>query len=267
MTLATTTTQGATRRAGATARWHGWAVAALLCLPLGAAAQTPVMADLSSHTIEIDTRFIGTDVVLFGAADGPTDIAVVIRGPRESFVVREKTNVGGIWVNAAGIEFTDAPGFYAVLSTGALSDMLPATILDRHEIGTNRLQLGPSAAALAERTPGEIDRHRRALLETMQRSDLYLAEPGAVSFLGGRLFRADVRFPANVPTGAYKVDVYTLHEGNVIGAQSIPLIIRKVGLEADLFDFANGSPVLYGIVAVLVAIAAGFLPRLFGGRT
>ena len=43
------------------------------------------------------------------------------------------------------------------------------------------------------------------------------------------------------------------------GAQQSSLQISKVGLEADVFDFANQRSALYGIVAIVIAVAAGWL--------
>ena len=41
----------------------------------GAGAAQPLEADLSSHLVAITTGFTGSEVVLFGAVDGPGEIA------------------------------------------------------------------------------------------------------------------------------------------------------------------------------------------------
>src|SRR6185369_11052771 len=57
----------------------------------------------------------GAALLLFGAIlypggrlpddDKPTDIVVVVKGPVQSILVREKEKVAGIWVNAARLRY------------------------------------------------------------------------------------------------------------------------------------------------------------------
>jgi len=77
--------------------------------------------------------------------------------------------------------------------------------------------------------------------------------------MAGRLFRTEMDFPANVPTGTYQVEVYLFHGGEVVSAQTTPLIVGKIGIGAEVFDFANRQAALYGLMAVLLAVAAGWL--------
>ncbi len=77
--------------------------------------------------------------------------------------------------------------------------------------------------------------------------------------MGGRLFRTRVFFPSNVPTGRYTAEVYLLRGGVIIGNQSTPLVVHKVGLEADVFRFAHQQSALYGIIAIVIALGAGWL--------
>ena len=50
-----------------------------------------------------------------------------------------------------------------------------------------------------------IREFREALIRNKQEEGLYGKSLGQVAFLGERLFRTNVYFPANVPTGAYTV--------------------------------------------------------------
>jgi len=77
----------------------------------GPARGEALVADLTNHLIAITTGFTGAAVVLFGAIDGPGDIAVVIRGPDRDVTVRRKTRVAGIWVNSEEVNFGNVPSF------------------------------------------------------------------------------------------------------------------------------------------------------------
>ena len=54
---------------------------------------------------------------------------------------------------------------------------------------------------------------------------LFQARAAPIRFLGQRLFRADIVFPANVPTGLYTVNVYLVKGGQVVSAATTPLSV------------------------------------------
>lgn len=245
-------------------RWGAVSVLGLfLSLVATAPARAQLVADLSEHLIAITTGFIGTDVLLFGAIDGPGDVVVVVRGPQRTEIVRRKARIAGIWVNERDMVFTGVPSFYAAVSAKPLDEVLSPVARVRHEIGFDYLNITPARAAV----PEDVSEFRRALIRNKQREDLYLEEAGKVTFLGSRLFRTRIYFPSNVPTGTYTAEVFLVRDGSVVSAQSTPLVISKIGFGAELFDFAHRRPALYGILAVLIALAAGWLAGVAFRRT
>jgi uncharacterized protein (TIGR02186 family) len=81
-----------------------------------------------------------------------------------------------------------------------------------------------------------------------------------VQLMSNRLFRTELHFPANVPTGTYMVEVYLFRDGQVTSAEIVPLTISKIGIGAEIYDFAHGPlALLYGVLAVLLAASAGWL--------
>ena len=46
-------------------------------------------------------------------------------------------------------------------------------------------------------------------------------------------------------------------DGEVAGAQTVPLVISKIGLGADIYMFAHRDAPIYGLIAVLMALVAG----------
>jgi uncharacterized protein (TIGR02186 family) len=225
----------------------------------GPARAAPLIADLSKHLVAITTGFSGTDVLLFGAIEEPGDVVMIVRGPPEKVVMHRKTRVAGIWINTAKITFKNVPSFYAVASSRPLAEVAGEQVLARHEMGVEHLSLRlPRAKA----SPNVAQDWRDALIRTKQSLGHYSLAAGDVTFLGGSLFRSLVQFPANVPTGTYKVEVYLLKDGRVVSAQTTPLVVGKIGMEAEIFDFAHDYAALYGIIAILVALVAGWLAHV-----
>jgi len=226
----------------------------LLGTALPASAQ-PLVADLTSHLVGITTGFTGASVVLFGATDGPGDVVVVVRGPPREVSVRRKSRVAGIWINTRRVTYAGVPSYYAVASSRPLDEVTTPASRQLYEIGLENLRLN-----VVDGRPS--DAFRAALVRTQQDEGLFGREPGKVNFLGERLFRTTIALPANVPTGTYTVQVYLVRGNDVVSGQTTPLIISKVGLDAELFDFADRRAALYGIVAVAAAMMAGWLASL-----
>ena len=249
-------------RAGAPREWRAHRFAALLCLAValgGAPARgEPIVADLSSHLIAISSGFTGTRVVLFGATDGPGDIIAVVRGPERPMTLWRKGKIAGIWVNTGAVSYPNVPSFYAVVASRPLDEALLPGAAALYRIGIANLKLESRPAM----PPEQAKRYAEALIGEQKRLGLMRAETGKIAFLGDRLFRAVIDFPANVPTGTYLVEVFLARDGDVVGAQTTPLQVEKVGVDAAVFDFAGRQAAAYGAIAVLTALVAGWLASL-----
>jgi uncharacterized protein (TIGR02186 family) len=220
----------------------------LLLLPLGASAK-PLVADLSQYRIEIDSSFNGTRLLLFGARNDTGDIVVVVRGPERTFTVRRKERVAGIWMNHRERHFDDVPTYYALASSRPFSDM-------RHTELFKPLRIGLKEAAMENGIGDPV--FAAALIEREQASQLYTHEPQKISFMGESLFKLAIPFPDNIPGGDYSADVYLFNDGKLTGMQSIPIHVEKTGFDAWVYDFAQTHSVIYGLLAVLIAVGMGW---------
>lgn len=239
-------------------RWVPAIPLLLLCWAGAAAAQTPMVADISERRIGIDSGFKGTELLLFGALSDPGDVVIVVKGPPQELTVRRKERVAGIWVNTESSSFRDAPGFYVVASNRPLDQIASERVLRRHGIGIPNIRI--TAGEQAERT-AEFDMAARRL---RAEAGLYREEPDAVSIRDGRLYRTTIAFPANVPVGQYITQVYLFQDGRVIAAETSPILIDKSGIERAIFTFAHQWPFIYGVFAVLVAGFSGwFAAQIF----
>jgi uncharacterized protein (TIGR02186 family) len=185
-------------------------------------------------------------------------VIAVVRGPDRSVVVRRKSPVGGIWMNTRGVAFDGVPSYYALYSTRPLAEIAPPGMQALHQIGLDNLRFSSDAALAAE----DRTAFRAALVDEELRQGLYVKEPGRVTFLGERLFRATIDFPANVPTGLYLFEVFLVRDRAVVSGQTTPLTVSQVGFDAEIGLFAEGSALSYGLLAVAGAAVAGWLASL-----
>lgn len=236
----------------------GQALLFLLLLAAGAAKGDPIVADLSSHIVAISSGFSGTSVVLFGATDGPGDIVAVVRGPDEKRTVWRKGKAAGIWVNAESVTFTNVPSFYTVVASRPIDQVLSPEAAALHRVGLANLKLASKQPVGAARAGVFAE----ALIALQQRNGLFASDIGKIAFLGDRLFRAAIAFPANVPTGTYLVEIFLVRDRDIVSGQTTPLIVSKVGLDAAVSDFSTREAAAYGAIAVVTALVAGWLASL-----
>lgn len=227
-----------------------------------AQAQAPmvsneIVAALDDHLVAIDTGFSGSKVLLFGATEGEGDVIIVVRGPSKKEVVRKKERIMGVWANKKQVVFDDTPAFYNIAASGNLNELVPASTRQRLELGPENLKnfVAPQSRSMSDKDKLEF---WQALLRSKINDGLYASTHTPVKFLGKRLFRADINFPANIPVGTYLVYVYLVKDKDIVSTQITPLFVSKIGAEAEIYDFAHRHSFAYGVLAVVIALFAGW---------
>jgi len=234
-----------------------------LAAPLLVAADKPVLVpDISAREIQIRSTFSGTQLLLFGAILYPggripsrkSDIAVVLRGPVQPILLREKKKIAGIWMNADSNRFRSAPSFYAVVSSQPIKSLVDDRTAAVYELGLNNLQLSPGGGAL----PDKERTFETGLLDLRRRQGLYSEDGHGIEINGGVLYRATITIPSQVPVGDYTAETFLIDNGKVVAAATRDIRIDKSGFERFVALSARRHRFLYGIVAVLMSLAFGW---------
>ena len=76
-------------------------------------------------------------------------------------------------------------------------------------------------------------------------------------------------WPKLAPPGSYQVEVYACRDGRIVGQSGTTMQLAEVGFPAFMANAAREHPYGYGILAVILAVIAGFgidaLAVLLGG--
>ena len=240
------------------------AVAVALAAPLAApTAAQQIVADMSQNRVSIDATFDGSEIVVFGAIKPgpppapdapPLQVIVTVSGPDAPATVRKKSRVAGIWANTETVEIDAAPAIYKIATTAPLSQILSETEDLRHKISIGRAIRAVDAAAGGEETPAFTE----ALVRIRKARGLYRVNEGGVTFAEEALFSTTVSLPANLVEGAYRTRIYLTRGGAVVAQYERLLDVRKVGLERIIYTLAHERPLLYGLLSLAIAIAAGW---------
>ncbi|WP_120498405.1 TIGR02186 family protein [Kiloniella sp. EL199] len=226
---------------------------------LSAKETKAIEADLSSHLVAITAGFSGDRILLFGSINSPGEVIVVVRGPDTDFKVQRKGQVAGIWMNTASMNFESVPSFYSIASTGPIEEISSSATRALNAIGFDNIGLELPVTKAAGKL---ADSWKEALLRNLLRSGNYQLENAEIVFLGEHLFRTEFELPANVPTGTYSVSVYHLRDGQIIDARTTPLTVSKIGVEAEIYDYAHLHSAMYGVIAIVVALVSGWIGHL-----
>lgn len=240
-----------------------------MVFPVLAHAQSRSVADiqigLSNDTVAITSNFDGTNIVVFGSIEGGDlellkekryDIVVTLAGPSSNLIVRRKERKFGIWVNGAAHEFSDVPASYSIATTRPIDQISDARNLKILQIGFDNLNFLPLGE---ESAPEEVEEFRQSLVRLKNSQGLFLERIGGIRFLSPTLFKASLAVPANVPIGYHRARANLFADGKFITTRSVLLNVQKQGFEQQAYDLAHRNGVLYGVLAVILAMATGWL--------
>lgn len=218
--------------------------------------------------------FVQPDRVLIGASyDGinisvtgeiPTDAEALIRvtGSPEDSRLKEKGQILGVlWMNLESVEFHKVPSVFLIYPSEGVNRFLHAERQKWQDLGIGLEAIGRQAVIVSD------SRDKDALFEEFiklkQKSGLYGTVEDRVHYReekeGMKSFSCSLMLPPSLPQGVYKVEVYAVKDGVIAeyGAEEIEAV--EVGIPALIASIAFNHGTLYGILAVLVAVIAGFL--------
>jgi len=239
----------------------------LAAAPFLTAQREPILVpEVSQSRVEVRQGFTGANLLLYGAVIAPRgasedyDIVVVLKGPTEPVRIREKERLAGIWMNAGASDFRSAPSFFAVASSRPVSEIVDQRTAAIYELGTDFIQLSPSGQI----DPEEQARYASGLVELRQRQGLFKQDPQGVRISEGVLYQARIALPSNVTTGAYTAETFAIARGRVLASATARIEVEKVGLEGQVVVAAQRWSLLYGMGAIALSLAMGWLAgRLF----
>lgn len=233
-----------------------------LALPATAPRAQDIVADLSQRTVAITANFDGSEIIIFGAIRrdaplsqlGPVEVLIAISGPSEPVIVRRKDRVAGIWINTDAVEVDAAPSFYAIATSGPLTEILSDTEDLRHKISIPRAIRAVGVPEDVQDVPAFLD----ALMRIRTDAELYRVEESAINLQEHTLFRTRIALPANLTEGDYAVRIFLTRDREIVAQETATVAVRKVGLERFIYRLAHDRPLIYGLMSLTIAIAAGW---------
>ena len=221
-----------------------------------------IVAQFSQNRVSITANFDGSQIVVYGAikrdspppSDDPVHVVITLEGPSSPVIVRRKDQIMGVWANNEEIEVEQAPSFYAIMTTGALSQSVDDATDRLYRITIPRAIRSSAQAANKAIAEPFTD----ALIRVREAQGKYIQAEYGLRLLQKTLFQGQIELPANLVEGKYRVRIFITRDGQVIDSQISTIDVRRVGLQRWLYNLAHEEPLIYGLLALLIAIVAGW---------
>ncbi len=232
------------------------------------ASETEPTIEISPAKIGISSFYHGEGITFSGVIPADCVPVLVVLGERKEHSLKRKGRVGPLWMNVGNVTVKDAPEMYYLLTSAENLDVLASTdILAEHGIGYDSLR----QLVTIEQNDSDNNNIFQEFIKLKEKMGLYRVSVGAVELKRERenmmRFRATAPIPAQVPPGTYEVHVHCFAARQFISNSAGTFVVEKVGLTRWLSALAFTHAALYGILSILIAVAAGLLMGfLFGSK-
>jgi uncharacterized protein (TIGR02186 family) len=227
--------------------------------------------EVTPQNIPINLLYHGAQVSLKGESDVNDDLIVRISSePTEAHMKYKGKAAGLFWMKMGDMSFEHVPSLYLLYSSRALDSLLQEDEQIKEGIGFESIK----ADTKVESSIAEMDEDRwiGEFIKFKEAEKLYQIQEGAITRrhgTQGNEYQLDISWPFQAPPGTYTIEVLAVRDGNLVNRTETSLTVARTGIVGKLSDLAFNHAAAYGIISVIVAMAAGFaVGALFkkGGR-
>ena len=199
---------------------------------------------LDKFKIEINSNFLGEEIMLFGQKKQKEDIIIIFEGEKKNARLYKKVKEKFFWINKTK-ELSEIPSFFAIFSSPKISlseIFLIPDITKKHYL---------------------ISNYRKELYEirtALQNKGLYYEEE--LENVDGNLFLKKFKIPDNIPAGNIAITFYEIDKGEVISVSKKNLIIEKRGMANKLELLLAQQSFFYVFILIVFSIIFSLLSNL-----
>jgi uncharacterized protein (TIGR02186 family) len=241
-----------------------WAVAVTLLAAVAGRAACPahgaetgpgpvISLQVSERSIQITPRYRGELIKVSGTVPAHCDVVLKLTSSRAVATFSLLGKVGPLWLSRGRVRFANVPQMFKIKSTRPLQEILLPGELMRHGLGFSGLR----ASITVE---GGLDPklYLNELLAVRQAAELYTLEDTGIASVDGH-FAATFFWPPGAASGTYRIEALAVRDLKVVDVRETTVEVHKVGIEAWISDLAYRHGILYGLLAVGLAVAVAFV--------
>ena len=196
---------------------------------------------LDKFNIEINSNFLGEEIVLFGQKDEGRDLIIIFEGNEKQGKLFTKTKRGLLWINEKQ-ELDSIPSFFGIFSNPKYS--------------LNEIFLIPSITS-KHVLISDISERLYQIRTALKIKGLYFEDE--LQSIEGSLFLKKFKIPDNISAGDIKVSLYEIQNNEVISFNQKKLNIQKKGLTSTFEIMLEEQSMLYTVILVVFSIVFSLL--------
>lgn len=225
-------------------------------------------AQVTPQNVPIKLLYNGAQLSINGDSEVNDDLIVKISSEPEEAHMKYKGKAAGLfWMKMGDISFEHVPTVYLLASSKNLDTMMPVADQIKEGIGFESIK---ATAKMESSSPGmDPERWIEEFIKFKKAEKLYQVQEGTITRPQGsqdNKYQLDIKWPFQAAPGTYNIEVLAVRNGNVVDRSETSLTVAKTGLVATLSDLAFNHAAVYGMIAIVIAMAAGFaVGALFKG--
>lgn len=240
-----------------------WAVGAAVCCALLVFSKIPALAltcEVSPAQIPITMTYHGAKLTITGQSAPNDDLIVKISTAPVDTTMKYKGKAGGLfWMKKGSMEFKGLPVVYLLNTTSDLNRILAEDVRRQELLGYDAM----GKAARVEDSNGELAEQKwfDEFIRFKEQEMVYAVHQGTIIRQHGEdrnSFKVVIDWPYQAPPGVYHVDLLAVNNGRVVDRTATSFEVKRTGMAAALSKMAFDQAALYGIMSVVIALAAGF---------
>ena len=196
---------------------------------------------LDKFDIEINSDFLGEEIVLFGQKEEGRDLIIIFEGTERKGKLFTKTKRGLLWINEKQ-EIDRIPSFFGIFSTPKYS--------------LNQIFLIPSITS-KHVLISDFSERLYQIRTALKIKGLYFEDE--LQSIEGSLFINKFKIPDNISAGDIKVSLYEIQNNEVISFNQKKLNIQKKGLTSKFEIMLEEQSLVYTAILVIFSIVFSLL--------
>lgn len=233
------------------------------CLTIAFLSVAPAHAltlQVEPALVPIDFFYHGKKLAITGESAVDADLIIKISSPATDVAMKYKDKVGGLfWMKKGSYEFKDVPGVYLLNTSAALDRILPPEEQKRNLLGFQALI---AQAKVEDSSGNEVDKKwLDQFIHFKEAEKVYSVQEGTIvrqHGSDGNTFALNVDWPFQARPGTYNIEVLAVRDGRVVDSSSTSFTVEQQGIVATMSSMAFDKAAIYGIMAIVIALVAGF---------
>lgn len=238
-------------------------LAALLLLPLATAKPAwALTCQVNPNTVAINLSYHGATLSVTGENTAGDELIIRIGNAAGDTHYKYMGKAGGFfWMKKGDVGFKNVPGVYLLYTSRDIEHLMDPAGQKSNLIGYEALKEAAEMETASDELNGNEAKWKEEFIRFKEHQDLYAIHSGTITRQHGATsdsYSAEVSWPYQAPPGTYTVEAMAVRNGQVVERAESSFTVARTGVVAWLSNLAFNSPAAYGIMAVVVAIVAGF---------